>query len=300
MADEKAQEAETDKGLSPGVSNSDLDEGQSRTQGAPAAPEVRNTPPEPTADQKAKEAEAQKIEADAKTKADNEAAEKAKTEEGKQDATTEDETPEPTEFMVYNDDAADSAIAMLKEGGVTPTEADKFFREAIESNDLSKIDVAGLTAKLGKEKANLVVLGVTDFYNRQTAVAQASVQAVHETVGGADKWNLIKEWAVKKAESDPAFKAQMAEYSQMFDLNKAAAVAAGKEMSALYDADSNNKSLNTKMVHGDKSASTGNIGSEPLSRADYVEQLKAAHAKNDTAEVTRLNAQRLATKQSAR
>ena len=300
MADENTQAEPNpdEKGLSPGVTTADLDEGQSRSAGAPQAPEVSNTPPpeEKSAEDKAKEAEAAKIEADAKAKEEADAKAKEEAEKAAEDENKEADE-ELTEYPEYGDEAADAAVSLLKEAGVTPAEADKFFREAVEANDLSKIDIAALTEKVGKDKASLIMMGVKDYYNRQMASTQESVDAVYGVVGGKENWDQVSAWARTKSNSDKAFASRMAELNQMFDLNKSAASMAARELVDLYNKDSNNKSLSVNMTHGDSSASRSGLGSEPLSRADYIEQLKAAEAKGDKAKVAELNARRLATKQ---
>jgi hypothetical protein len=292
MADEQPPGTEGDlstKGIPEGVPPSAV-EGQHGTSGAPKAPEVNNAPPvkEPTAEEKAK-AEADKVAADAKAAEEKEAADKA----AEADKAKEQEAV--LEYPEYGDDAADAVVALLKEANVSPQEADTIFREAVESGDLSKVDLAKLTEKLGKDKANVVMIGVREFYAKNMESSQAAVKTVHEVVGGKENWAKIAAWAEKKKGSDKAFAAQTTEFNKMFDSGSTTAASlAAKEILSLYNADSGNKSLTTKMVHGDSAVSQAGLGSEPLSRADYLAQMKVAQDKGDARTIESLRSRRAA------
>lgn len=276
-------------GLPPGVAPENLDDGQG-LKGAPKAPEVTNTPPPIVPDKAAEEAAAKK-------KAEDEAAQKLKDEADKKPKEEETPAPKALEYPVYNDEAADAAVTLLKDAGVTPAEADAFFKEAVETGDINKIDIAGLTAKVGKEKANLILLGAKDFYNRNLASVQESVKAVHDIMGGEDNWNTVVTWARKQAQGSKEFDGQMQEFNKMFNLSKSAATLAARELRTLYEKGSGNKSLGNSIVHGDHTGAGGQLGSEPLSRLEYIEKRKEAERTGNHDEAARLDAQRMATVQ---
>jgi len=163
---------------------------------------------------------------------------------------------------------------------------------------MSKIKVTELVEAVGKEKANLILLGVKDYYNRMTNGVADTVTAVHAEVGGEQNWAKIRDWARAKAAADPAFAKDLAGYNQMFDLNQTAAVMAIQKLRTAYEADGKNSSLVRKQVQGDSAVSTAQSGFEPITRGDYLAKIKEAHARGDEDEIARLRAQRAATRQT--
>lgn len=273
MADETKTEDPNDKGLPPGVTHSDTGEGN-RGEGAPKAPEINNAPP-------AKEGTEYK---------------KAEPEKKQEEQPKEPDTQEevPTEYPSYNDEDADAVVAILKEAQIPVAEAHSLFKEAIETGDFSKINVATLVEKLGKAKADLVLLGVKSYYTKETAKVKEIVKAAHDVVGGAANYTLIQDWARLKAAKDPEFSKTVQELNPLFNMGPKLAAIAAKELKTLYEADPNNKSLQIKQVVGDSAATTPETKGEYISRADYNAQIKKAHEKNDAHEINRLRALRLA------
>lgn len=293
MTDETKTEVQTPdpnaKGLPPGVTV-DQTNGDDRGAGAPQAPEVNNTPPpkEQTEEEKAKE--------EADKKAADEAAKETEEEDTDAEAKDEQKDEIPAEYPDYGNDTANAVVATLKDAGVTVEESHNLFKEAIESGDFSKVDMSKLTEKLGKAKADLVMLGVQNYYNEVTSTTKVTVEAVHKEVGGEANYAKIQAWAKSKYGKDADFTAKIDSFNAMFDLNTTAAVMAAKELRALYEKDGGNSSLTTKQVHGDMASTTANTRQEPLTREQYLEQVKAAHAKGDHAEVSRLQSQRQASR----
>lgn len=279
-----------DKGLPAGITASMTDGGDNRGEGAPKAPVVNNAPPvkEQTPEEKAAAA-AKVAEAEA-------AAKKVADDKAKEEAEKAKETPaeEGTEYMDYGDDNANAVVTILKEANIPVMEANELFKEAIESGDFSKIDVAKLTEKLGAAKATLVLNGVKTYYNTATANTKETVTAAYDAVGGEANYKKVQAWARSQADKDPAFRAHMESLNSMFDLNKTAAVMAARELVSLYEKDSGNSSLTRKQVHGERAVTTPDSQGEFLSRNDYLAQVKEAHAKNDQHAVARLRAQRAA------
>lgn len=280
-------------GASQGAGNEHLSDGQSDGAGAPKAPEVPNngaggdgvvpkdeaTKAKPEDDPKAKEAEA----------ADDEAG----------DEDEDDDKVELTEWSEFDDPSANAAIDLLKEAGVSPAEADGIFSKAIQSGDLRDIDVKALEAKVGKNKTLLIMNGVKDYHQRTTEQNDATVQMVHDIVGGEAAWNQVRDWAQAKERNDKAFKKELDGIRE--DLNKGgrAAKAAAKDLVKLYNGSPNTKGLGNaqqKLTKGDgKSAKAG----EPMTRAAYVEALKKAHSEGASPQtIAALDRRRLAGKQA--
>lgn len=283
MADENNNPNPDAATAAQGASKENLSEGQSGTSGAPGLPEINNKPPvkELTAEEKAAKEAADKVESEKKT-AEEEAAKKKEA--------------EANEFPVYDDTAADAVTAMLKESGVTLKEADSFFAKAVETMDLNDVDVEGLTKKVGKEKADLIMIGVKDYYTRNMAETMGTVKAIHDSVGGKENYDKVAEWARNKANTDKAFAGELEQFNKMLDLNRKSAVAAITELKALYEKDPNNKTLQVKIVQGDSSAT--NLGGETLTRKEYLAKVKAAEEEGNYAEANRLRAIRLNSKKN--
>lgn len=212
------------------------------------------------------------------------------SEAGAGDAEGAPEGVKDEEWLRTGDETADTAIDLARSSGLTKEAAEEVFGKAVESGKLEDVNVLALTEKIGKEKATLVMAGLRDFYNRKVASTAAAVQAVYTEVGGEDKWPALREWAkahVPERELDGI--------RSMLDMGGTAAVLAARELVRLYNADPKTSGLNNNLTTGEAAVSTS---SEPLSRAEYLELVKQAYSKGDTAEVQRLNARRLAAKNS--
>lgn len=291
MANEE-QNAEDKQALGApeGVTNKDLSGGE--THEGPKAPVVNNAAPakEPTAEEKAA-AEKAAAETAAKEVADKEAAEKAAADKKAADEEAEKNKEPPKEYPVYDDAAANSVVNLLKKAGVTPAEADTFFSKAVASGDLKDIDLTALAAKVGKDEADLIMIGVRDYHTRQSEGVKKVVEEVHKVTGGEEQFTILKDWALEKEKTDPKFAEELDEYRRLLDGTPTQARLAAQELLKAYNADPKTKSLTIKITEGDKIGS-GNISLDYISRADYVTQLKVAEDKKDKQEVARLNARR--------
>lgn len=292
-----------DKALaSQGATTDNLDAG-STGDGAPKAPDAgSNVPPKP-ADKDGKSEEhgtpADKP-ADKEQTAEEKAAAEAATKKAADDkAAADKEAAGPLKDYTKFDDspAAQAAVNLLKESGLGPNAANEFFAKAIKSGDLKDVDVAGLEAKLGKDKATLVMAGVTAHYNALKAQGEASAKAVHEVFGGADNWATVRNWAQAAEKTDPAFKSKVNDIRSLLDEGGVRAQAGARELLRLYNADPTKKGLGTsKLVTGD---TTGNVIGASLSRSAYLVELKAAHARNATStEIKMIDARRMAGKKA--
>lgn len=274
----------TDKGLSPGVSASDVQKHQQvnpKDPGLPRAGEILNERPK-TEEEKIKIAEAEAAEAAAK-KAEAEAEKKA--EETKE---TEQVDTEAAEYVSYDDPAADAAVELLKEEGVDPREAAKWFAPVLESLDINKMDIAAMEAKLGKAKAGVVAAAVKDYYTRQAQTIQTTVKAVTEVFGGDENLGKIRNW-VNTLPDNAEEKGQVAELLKLMNQGEYSAKLAAKELRALYEKHPNNKSLSIKRVDGD-----GVSTEQPkiLTRQEYVAEMKKAQAAGDKARIAELRQNR--------
>jgi hypothetical protein len=204
--------------------------------------------------------------------------------ESKQEAPAE-------QWVSTGDEVADTAIALLRDGGMSVKEAESVFGKAVQSGNLEDIDVAALEAKLGKQTTTLVLAGVRDWHNRVAAETLRTAQAVKSVVGGDKAWDTLRAWALERETKDAAFSVEMQEYRKMIDQGGKPAQWAAKELLELYNADPKTTGLANKLLQGDARPVDN---TEPLSRAEYFKLVTAAEARHDKAEVGRLNARRKA------
>lgn len=283
-------------GANQGAGAEHLSDGQSNGAGAPVAPKVINNAngsgdgvvPKDDAAAKAAEEEAAKA-----------AAAKATEEEGAaKEGDEEDDKPVVTEWADWEDPSANAAIDLLKEAGVSPAEADSIFAKAVETGDLRDINVKELEAKVGKTKALLIMNGVKDYHQRTYVENAKHVKSVHEVFGGVDGWNTVREWAQTREKSDPAFKKELdAIRDDLNSGNTRAINAAAKDLLKLYNGNPGTKGLGNKNIQkGDgRPAPAG----APLSRADYLVELKKAHGSGASPTViAQLDARRMAGKKA--
>lgn len=262
-----AEEAKPDPLANAGASAKDLSEGQG-LEGAPKAPpEPSNAPP-------AKEGRDE-------TFADGDPSkpqEKGKEGEGDKKPAEPPKPADPPDlgnYITSDDPYIQGVVDVLKEAGVHQRDADKFFDKAKKSGDLADIDWAEIEAKVGKAKAFIIQSGVTSYYNNLQAQVQATVKQTHEIFGGAQNFDAVKVWAQTKEKGDPAFGAQVDAIRDLLNEGGAKAAAGARELLRLYNSDGGTKGLDAvKLVTGN---STGTVIGTPLTRADYITELKAAH-----------------------
>jgi hypothetical protein len=268
-----------------GATTDDLNAGSGDNAGAPKAPVDNGNTPPPKPNKEGIDETNDVVIADdpAKVAADRAAAEAAA--KAKEAADKEAAGPLKDYTSFPESPAATAAIDLLKEAGVGPNEANTYFAEAIKTGDLSKVDVKGLEAKLGKSKATLVMAGVTAHYEGLAQKSAQTVTQVHEIFGGADNWTTVRTWAQTSEKADPALKAKIDGIRGMIDEGGYRAEAGARELLRLYNAAPATKGLGTnKLAVGD---STGTVIGTYLSRADYLTELKAAHDKGASPAVIR-------------
>jgi len=257
---------------------------------APAIPS--NAPPEKKGDDEVHGAPDPKLEAENKAKA--EAARKAE-EEAKNKVGEEDEdTPEwDGEYVKLNDPAAESAINLLKEAGVSAKEANLIFAEAIAANDMSKVHWDVLEQKLGKDKARLAKIGIEDYYNRVYSENVKTTEKAYEAVGGEENWQKIAKWVKQTEKADPKRKAEFDEIRKGIDVGGRIALLAVQDLKALYEKHPGNNGLGVgKLTQGDRTVNDS--ANSPLGRTDYLKAVKEAEAKGDKQAVAALRQRRQA------
>lgn len=196
-------------------------------------------------------------------------------------------------FSVYENPAAQAAVNLLKTAGLGPNEAAAFFAEAVKSNDLSKVDVAGLEAKIGKDQATLVMAGAKAHYDDLKAQSDATVKQTHTIFNGEANWNTVKTWAQNAEKTDAKIKAKVDDVRSMLNQGGTQAEAAARELLRMFNADPTTKGLGTaKLVTGE---TTGNVIGTALTRSAYLTELKAADARGAShTEIAAINARRVA------
>ena len=203
-----------------------------------------------------------------------------------------EDSSEEVEYISYGDANADAVVDILKEGGIPAQDAFNLFKEAAETGDMSTIDKSVLVEKLGKSKADLVMLGVEKYYTTTIQATKDIAAAVYAEAGGEDNYTKVQKWAKEKSDADPEFKTKVDSFNQMFDLNKTAASIAARELVTLYNEDSGNSSLTKNIINSDTAVNTGDVQTSYINRADYLNKMKEAQEKNDHVAIKNLRAQR--------
>lgn len=277
-------------GVTQGAEEKHLSQGQG-TEGAPKSPEINNSNGSGDGVVPKDDAETKKPEDDPKAKEADKTADDAE-----EDKDEEDDEVELVEYHEWEDPSAQAAVELLKEAGVTPAEAQPIFEKAIESGNLTDIDVKALEAKVGKTKALLIMNGVKDFHARQTTQNTETVDMVFGVFGGEQNWDTVKQWAQTREKTDKGFKKELDSIRTDLDKGGRAAKAAAKDLLKLYNGNPGTKGLGAtskNLTKGDGKA----VDASPLSRADYLTELKKAHASGaPQATIAALDARRMAGK----
>lgn len=208
--------------------------------------------------------------------------------------------PEPAaevQWVTLEDPSGQAALDLLKEGGVTPVEAESIFGDALTSGDMSKVKWDVLEARLGKSKAHLVKTGVIDYNNRVAEGVRETTKKVYDVVGGADNFNKVKAWVAATEKADPASKAKFDSIRRGLDAGGYTAELVAKDLRSMYEADPKNNGLGTsKVTGGDKPS--GEVTGGPIDKKTYQTEIRKAYANNDQKAVASLRARRLAGQQN--
>ena len=214
-------------------------------------------------------------------------------EEGEGSTEEEENTEEENalDTTVWGDtgsEVGNSTLTLLQNADVSTEEAKALLYDAVVAGDISKIDQEALEAKVGKAKATLILTGVKGFI-QETADKNAAIkEVVYEAAGGEQTWNKLAEWA-KASNTD------ISEYAALIDAGGAQARFAVQEITGLYNADPKNTAISgagKERVEPTKGGAAPAV--KPITRAEFVEQLDAAHAAGDQKAVDRIKAARKA------
>lgn len=171
-------------------------------------------------------------------------------------------------------DLGNSVLGMLEDSGISTDDAKALLFDAVQAGDITKVDTAALTAKVGKHAANIILSGTKGFIAENAAKNEAVIAGVHEAAGGKDNWESAAAWASSNMEADA-----LAEYRPMIDKGGASARFAVSEILAAYNADGNNSTIapTTPRAEG---TSVSPPASTATTRAQYVAALEKAHKRN--------------------
>ncbi len=210
------------------------------------------------------------------------------------EASTEDDKPNfnVEEWGSTGSEVGDSVLRLLNEGGVTPEESKALLYDAVLAGDPSSINRDTLVEKVGADRANLIMAGVTNFINDNTSRKEAYVKTVHDAVGGKENWDTMLPWVNALPEEDAA------EYIALLDQGGLQAKLAVKDLFNRYNADPKNTSLAKTELIG--TSGVGKSVVEGISKQEYGRQLLILSNRNKATPqaLEKLKAQRLAGKRS--
>lgn len=250
--------------------------------------EIRENTAEETAAIEAKKAE----EAAAKKAEEEKAAEEAKTPEQKAEEAAAQEAvrkqiAEETDaagWMETDNPSLQASLNLMKAAGLSPSEAGEFFNEALDTGDLGKVDQEALTARVGKDNAELILSGVTKYSTDQSAEVLAKVNAIQAEVGGKDNWAEMVKWSKAAARADENVKAELTELQTMMNGSEMQGKLAARRMLEMYNGDKKNTTL-TAAKPAVSAAPTPTMAAapaptvEPITAQEYVEQINALTSK---------------------
>lgn len=197
------------------------------------------------------------------------------------------------QYIQFEDEAGQSVVNLLNEAGVKPIEANAFFADAVASGDFTKIRWDLIEARLGKDKAALARIGITHHYETVWKRNDETKAKGYEVVGGEQNWNKVAAWVRKTESADPRRKAEFDEIRKGIDAGGRLAEYAFQDLKRMYEADTSNSGLGVQKVqHG---TTQGDPVGGPLTRREYVEELKKAHDRGaKPAEIQAIQARRRA------
>lgn len=201
----------------------------------------------------------------------------AVAEEPASEALTEETSPEEepkANASVWGDTGSDlgnSVLGMLEDSGISTDDAKALLFDAVQAGDITKIDVDALTAKVGKNAANIILSGTKGFIAENSAKNEVIITGVHDAAGGKENWDNAATWASSNMEA-----AALDEYRPMIDKGGAAARFAVSEILAAYNADGNNSTIAPATPRAE-GTSVSPPASTATTRAEYVAALEKAH-----------------------
>lgn len=229
----------------------------------PKAPVAK--PPEPEPDPVKAAADAA-----AKEAADKEVADKAAADaKAKEEAGDDDKPLDITVWGTTGSAQGDAVLSLLQNSGVTTEDAKALMFDAIQSGDVTKIDVSALEAKVGKTKATIILTGASNFVKEQRDNANAIVSTMHTEVGGEANWKTIAEWAKEGVPEE-----DLNVLREMINAGGMKAKLAAREMKGLYEAHDGNSTLDKTEVIPKGGNPPQQKASVPLTAVQYAAQLE--------------------------
>ena len=214
--------------------------------------EVRADSEEETAAIEAKKAEeAAEAEKKAAEEAEANKTDEQKAEEAAAAEALRKQVAEETDaagWMETEDPTLQASMNLMKAAGLKPSEAGEFFNEALETGDINTVDVEALTARVGKDNAELIMSGVVKYGADQSAEVLSKVNAIQNEVGGKDNWAKMVKWSKAAARADDAVKSELTELQGMMNGSEMQGKLAAQRMMQMYNADSKNSTMKTAKV----------------------------------------------------
>jgi len=201
--------------------------------------------------------------------------EKAAAEAAAAEEAAREKEATPLDATVWGDtgsDVGNSVLTLLQNADVSTDEAKALMYDAVVEGDVSKIDQSALEAKVGKNKANLILAGVKGFIAESTEKNAAINEVVFTEAGDKATWDKMIDWA-KASNTD------LTEYAAMIDNGGAQARFAVGEIRGLYNADPKNTTL-TASKRAEPSAVAA-PALKPMTRSEFTAAIDAAHAAGD-------------------
>lgn len=185
-----------------------------------------------------------------------------------------DDAPEfdPEKWGDTGDETGNSVLRLLNEGGATPDEAKALVYDAVSEGKPENIDKAALIEKVGKDRANLIMAGITNFVRDRKDKAEAGARAIYDAAGGKENWDKMLPWVNKLPDADRK------EYISQLDAGGLATKLAVQDLVQKYNADPKNKALEKQEIIGDANRAVQKV--EGISQREYGDKLLALQRRN--------------------
>jgi hypothetical protein len=168
-------------------------------------------------------------------------------------------------------EVGNSVLGMLQDSGIAVDDAKALLFDAVQAGDITKIDVAALTEKVGKHAANIIMSGTKSYISENKSKSDGIMTDVYAHAGGEENWTKASKWA-----SENVPEADLAQYRPMLDKGGASARFVVSEVLAAY-----NKSEDNTTITPTTPRAEGDLGVPPAreatTRAQYVKDLEKAN-----------------------
>ncbi len=196
--------------------------------------------------------------------------------EAKEAAETRDK---PLDTETYGDtgsEVGNNVLTLIQNAGVSADDAKALLFDAVQSNDMSKIDRDALVEKVGEATANIILTGTATFAAEVAKQSKEILEAVTGAVGSAENWTKVQEWAEK---TDTLSDKEAGEYNDLIKKGGASARFAASELLAKYNADAKNTEItDNPRVSADVDTSTA---SEAITAAEAYKRLELASRRGE-------------------